>query len=880
MGAHYPSLLRTAPNIYQHGDAFYDCCVHINLREITHKRLVDVWLTVFNDSLTLLLLVENPVAVVEDGRFKVGEVTKEFLKIGLSRQKIQTILRKKELVSDPEPTIFGNRFFYHFLMSRCTRMFVFNDSNPVFVFPTTHGVAFLSSHFTKYFTFSNQESLQLAPSIGSGSAITMPGSRSRLQDFRVHTSAGFAFFSVNQFTLALSTAEQASSIYFCDQTSRILDIDSDAKVVLFPETFQGLQVAPLDLAPIVEADSSNIHVFRLAILNPERPTEEAVVSAPTASLLHWSPQSTVLALGKEVLVRANQPPKTEASFFNTKFEFDAIFPASVTNPIGKFDLFGVNRSSEFFLMGISDESLRKVFELPAQAAGEKVLHLMDGFLSDEWALVVTTAHVIVYNQPGATLVALLPLPQLLKVRNCRVHKHLVLLALEGAQGFGVVEMGQGELRWLQLPEEVTDAIAFDLLEDQIFMVNRSGQLRGGDLEKILAAPDFFVHFEMTDFENAIFDAYVEPDPERNRKTFSVTSLPITIPKIGKGIPSSVADMRVFAFRGKTYFLFWTDEGFVYLYHFVESIVVRVYLETPLTSTPGGTLDIAIFDDRVLIRAGRWAIFCLSFLNGREEVISVYQKECRHWVALADSRLVVLGALGLVKLSPGIVRERASPLAIEGDIIRVIPLKETSQAFGDPSDDLRLVHSKGNVERISVVNREGKVLAVQSLQADQTVTCIRNISSVYPEVPIAIFLGIMTTPSNTQERRARWQVLGLVPARDNSPTMGITLLADQTAQESHRSVSACFAFGKLLFVCLDDKMLRIEQNKVKSIVDLNLGSVSLAVQSQNLLVLGDRIGVLSAFFWNPEKAELAEHASVFLGKRIRDVAFLEHKTQVS
>jgi len=880
VASHYPSLLRTAPNIYQTGDAFYDCSVHINIREITHKRLVDVWLTISNDSLTLLLLVENPVSVVEDGHFRVGEVTKEFLKVGLSRQKIQTILRKKELVSDPEPTIFANRSFYHFLMTRCTRMLVFNDSSPVFIFATTNGVAFLSSCFTKYFTFSNQESLQLAPALGSTGVITMPGNRGQLHNFRVHTSTNFALLSVNQFTLALSTTDQATSIYFCDQTPNIWDADLDSKTLLLPDTNFGLRVALIEYTPIPEAESQNIQVFRWAILNPERPMEEEVVSTLTPTLLSWNDKGTTFALGNEAVTRLNHPPKAEASSFNTKFDFDVIFHVKATNPIGKFDVFGVNRSSEFFLMGIADESLRKVFELPSQAAGEKVVHLLDGFISDEWALVATAGHLLVYNQPGASVVALLPLPQLVRVRNCRVHNNLILLSLEGPQTFGVVEMSQGELRWLELTDTVTETVAFDILEDNLFLINKSGQLRGDHIDEILKAPKFFVQFEMTDFENVVFNSFLFPETERGRSTYSITSLSINIPKIGTGIPSSVVDLRVFQFNGKTYFLFWTDEGFAYLYGYFGASVVRVFSDTPLASTPGGTLDIAIFEQTVLIRTGRWAIFSLTHNNGRPNVSLVYQKECRHWVAMEHSKVVVLGAVGLIKLTLPGIKEKSSPFIINGDIIKVIPLREGTQNFLDSFDDLRLVHSREKVESISVVSKDGQVLASKSLLADQMITCVRNISSVYPEVPIAIFLGLMSTQPNSQERRARWQVLGLTPARDDPLKVKISVLADQTAQESHRSISACFAFGKLLFVCLDDKMLKIEQNKVKSIVDLNFGSVSLAVQSQNLLVLGDRAGVLSAFFWNPDKAELVEHSSVFLGKRIREVVFIEHKTQVS
>lgn len=876
VGGNYPTFLRSQANVYQLGDSFYETSLQINLREITKKPILDAWVVALPEALAIYLLVENMHSVVDEGHYKIGQLTRDFLKVVLNRSKIHAILRKREFMSDPEACVFGVRPLYNHLMSNCRRMIVLNESNSLFVFVTDTAIALLSPLFTKVFTFSQQETLHLSSIVGPSCVIKMPGGHDKIVEFDFKIVGPLVLLYVNGCTLGIHGQDNTFSVCFCEQPLCIGDIDFVSQRVAVTRKPEGVSFLPFELERVHVTESGPVEIARMVIF--ESPESEGPLKPVSGQsfLLKATPQSSAVLFSDKIVHFGSLKPQIKPVPFSKKTECVVLSACSKTNPRPDFDFICVGPQGEVFVLRAADETTETVLHLPSFTSAEDVLSVVDGFVSDEYLLLVSRATLQVFDQASGELVTSVHLSNS-KITNAKVVSNLVLVTFLGQETFGIFKMDQGQLRQTAIPVGLEATVAFDFLGDDLYIVDSAGHFRASKIEDV-DTPRFL--FELAEFDNVIFDSLMAIEAEKTRTTHSVTNLAINIPKIGGNSTPRVADVRYFEFLSHFYFIFWSAEGHLHLYRHYPEALVKVPVQIPFFAPPGGCVEVIVLGARALIKAGSKSVWLLTTRNGKEEIDLVFSRECRFLgVSLAGDVVGLLGSVPATLPLPSGEKE-VTPAFAEG-VVQVLALKSAKSDVGEPRHQVFLLHFRGLADQVSVMDASGNILAVHPLSPGQTVTCLKDVSSTSGDGPSIIFLGLLTVLGESGERRAKRQMLSVSLSREGGALKcKLNVLLDQLAQEPHRSITNCFTFGAVMFVCLDDRLLRIEGDKLVKYYEMGMCSIKHVAQSQNLLVLGDCTGLVSCFIWNSKTLELVEQSSTVVPGGIREMALENSPLRVS
>lgn len=884
---HFPSFVRLVPNIYQPNEQFFESSVQLNLREITQKPIVDCWVSTFCSTITLYLLVENVQQQVDNSHYKIRQVNRDFIKIILNRSKIHAILRKKELSSDSEKCVFENMQFYYYVMRDCNRLLVLSENSTLLMFLSNNSISMFSPQFKKVITWSDSEFVNLCGIIGDSNVMRLNvREQFKLERFDYKQVGNLIFLYLNELTIIVQARNNQFTLFLCRQNLRICDLNSGAGTAIVCLESGELMSYAFELTSLNVPDSHLLEVLFLELFEIGTERKDAAASADSGSfLLKRDAKASYVLRNGSVLRSVWAEPVLNCVNLNIPYEFESVWSMSPSfgfhESQNSVKIAAVSMNQQLSLINTETRAVEKLFDLATRFPGDSVVTLIPNFQGTDSMLVCTNHNIAVCSVTDRTYTAVFSLPED-SIKAVLTMNSLIFILQTNDASLRLLEFVYGSFRELEVPEDVQGCGCLAMLGNKLFTVGNDHFLRCFELDELMFAKSSVAEFSLDNFENVVFNQHKFPDNEVGRLTHSISNLAINIPKVSTGLGSPATGVSAFEFSGQLYLVFISADGCLHLYRYYEDSMVKVTVDCVFAAQGGGSVEVIKQEDFCWIKGGTSSIWKLTMHEGAERVQRVYAGECRSLALLGPMTLGGVVGISLVQMRPAPVGVSAPVQQIEGKVLNVLTLFDWKETVNQTADSLFLLHTVNstNTESLLVSDLRGNVLQTIPLPQGQTVTCIKDISSTSPDRQTIIFVGIFIKGSSPAERKAKWRTIQFDISRTLSIKVKVNTLADQTAQEPNRSVTNCFNFGAVLFVCLDDKLMRIEANKIVKIYETAFVSVRHVTMSQQLLVLGDYVGSCSCFVWSADVSELIEHSTTKVDEGIKEMALSHQRMRVS
>lgn len=861
--APFPSFLRSVANVYQSGEEFYESMVQINLKEITLKPIMDVWVSVVAEHLTLHLLTESACPNVDLVSYSIRETQREVFKVTLTRPKLAAISRRREVFCEPEPCLQNHPAVVNHLLRSVEQMIVLSESPPLLVFKTKSSFAIFNAQIAQVFTWTQAEYVQLQSIVGTGSVVFVPSEDESLWHFDYTVGAQSAFFSLNHRTFAVTISDQQVTVFFCEQPLKISDFDFAKGTVLVLTELGEIETRVFVVKMTIPSNKQFCQTVAIEVdadgLRMEHSGNRLLVKCSGDS---------VLMLEGSYLFKINSPNPQLKSEFSIPLENGVKFLQSDRGAINV-----LTNNNTILSVDLKDKT-STAFHFPKGLTDQPLTDVLDGFTSLEHRLLVSSKAVLLVDKHNTSKLSEICFDgSILKVKMIK-QVVVCLVASANTQSIAILNLTDDKLTLFDEVEEFTGVLDFEAFDCYLMVLYADNHLKWLSL----SANEFYLSFcfDFEDFPNIVYDQMSTVKLENTKNVNSVTNLAINIPKIDRGLGDRVLRFVFFPFQLSQYLLLLLSDGSIQLYRCYFTSLVRVNIVLPLLlilPSSNSHIHCLTTDTFVIIRLTGGVLLKLSKKWNREVLTVLPVKQFRDFTTTAQFDLVFLTE-NSIEVSP-VPTHSVTKSPLGGVVKSFIKVDNARFKDGHPFADLLLIQVVSErLEKLVVTTADGLVLYTLVFKADQRITTVQDISSAYSGKGLCVFIGYSVIDDKLADRHTKWQILNLEFTNDETVVCKANLLTDQNAQEKDRLISHCFNFGSVIFICLDDKLLRIEQNKLMRVYELNLINVKHVSLNGSSLLLADSTRNLSFFYWVSEKAELLEQSSYVLDHSIAQVQFLK------
>lgn len=864
----FPEFIGLIPNIYQNSDGFYENSLQLNLKVLTQKPIIDAWIIVNCDHLVIYLLVENVHPNVDLNHYSIKRVTREVVKITLTRQRIHALSKKKEVFSDPEQCIFGQAYLYNYIMQTAEKMIVLGEIVPVFIFISKTSLIIVSNFSTQIFTWNKSEYTVLQQNIGIQSVIYIPSKNDKIDTIDFNFLAQNVFFFINEKSLILHKENQLLSAFYCEESIKIFDFDfiknlallitqkGDVIVRFFvpkmflPTSSPHTQVIFIELQLLENIEHLMINQKRFAIKN-----EKKVSSVIDSNFFYKVDQEqTNLQLKKTYKIE----------FLSKLF--------NINNFSGCNFLFS-NKNNK--ISGFNTQKEEKVSIFPSFESKNEILEIFDKFLNEDLLLICSKTNLVIYNKLSQNQVIDISFD--FKARKVKLIKNLVVVLTED-KFVEILNCTEESIVKLDPIDEFNSCFDIDTFEFDLMILYQNNTFKCFNLSE--SGFELTFSYTLNDFDNILFDQLSTGLVETPKTTNSVTNLSVVLPKIGKqSFFEYSTKFTFFEFQRSFYLTFLSNTGFLYFYRCYFTSLIRINLSCPNIFKQRisnlESLNVVKNNEMVLIHLESGKVVQFTKQQQRE-VIEIASKKNYLSIVLDKDGLVWgvnEGEIDELFSSQTIIKKE---IKFEGNVKNSLTISDLTIKNSNVLETVTILHVCGKAEFILIIDSKGNILQKIQYNENQRITNITDVSSSSKDGNVVIFVGYSMCLQGSSEKQAKWQMISLEFVLEEMLKCRMTISLEQTAQEKDRTISNCFNISSVIFVCLDDKLLRIEQNKLIKIYEINMVSVRHVSINSNSVLLGDCTNHISFYFWHNEKSELIEQSSCVVDGGIRSLSFLKEQ----
>ena len=861
----FPSFIRLMKNFYQQNDLFFENAIQINLKSITQKPILDVWVQLLGDHVTLYMLLQNVHPNVDLQHYSIKNLSSEIVKFTLSRQRLHAILRKKEALSEREPIVFHNSFLYNHIMQNCSKMIVLNEMASMFCFLTPTSISFMTNNLAHVLTWNQLENTHLLRNLNQNQIFFMNSESDSILSLEIKILPHSIIFYINGKTLNVIIKNSFLSFFYCEQFLKIHDFDFTKNLALvvskngenYAQQFQHKMIfEPTEFSQFI-----SIEVLEETPLQFSGPGLEhffIINGKKTATLINDQHFSII---------------ELKNSFFTQKknTKLSSISKIFKTSNFRDFDLLYLDENNHTFGLNLDNKNPVPIFEDKFEFSQQSVI--IDPFFTDDLLLISNSSKISILNKDSQNLIASIDLQ--MPILKIKLIKNVVLVLLANSS-IELLSFNEDVLLKLELPSDFTSIVDFDTHDLDLLLLYPKNLLQFFNLTETGFVLSY--SFLLDDFNSVIYDSLQSELNDFRRLTQSISNLAVNLPKMLTPNSELANKITFFHFQNNYYLVLNSTQGFLYVYICYFSSLVRVAFNYPISPkgfSPLSNLTSLVETNFVLLNIENSTSIKLWKDKNRDSFQAAFKKKYTDCVLTPKSSIAGLFENEIDELcfSDGCL---ISPVQFKGKIKRIISLVDIPVKNTTKTETITLVNSFSNIEQLQVLNSQGNLLQTLCFQPNQTITTLKDLSSAFSDSSVVLFVGYLTDSPHSSDRIAKWQMVHLELSQESSLVCSLNITLDQTAQEKDRAISECFNFGPVIFVCLDDKLLRIEQNKLIRIYELNLLSVSHVAINAHSLLLADPSNTLSFFFWHHEKSELIEQSSSVIEGGIRTLAFLKEQ----